>query len=314
MFSFKIATLAAVASVAQAATYNLVDNFVGSGFLNGFSHQAIADPTHGRVNYVSQSTAISQNLTYASGNTFIMRADYKTKLSSSGAGRNAVRIQSNKQYTTHVEVADIRHMPQGCGTWPAYWTTDTNGWPSRGEIDIIEGVNDQGPNAMTLHTTSGCTQPSSRDMYGSPTQLDCNYQVNGNAGCGVKSPDGNSYGPSFNSAGGGWYVMERTSSFIKIWFWPRNSGNVPASVKNGASQVDTAGFGKPSALFVNNSCDFNSHFGPENIIINLTFCGDWAGSVYGQSGCPSSCNDYVNNNPSAFTNAYWDFAALRVYQ
>lgn len=30
-----------------------------------------------------------------------------------------------------------------------------------GEIDIVEGVNDQGPNAATLHTGSGCTMPTS---------------------------------------------------------------------------------------------------------------------------------------------------------
>ena len=60
------------------------------------------------------------------------------------------------------------------------------------------------------------------------------------------------------------------------------------------------------ALFPNTSCDLDSHFGEENIIINLTFCqnifdslsdtgtnlcligGDWAGSVYGNSGCPST--------------------------
>ncbi|KAG9076025.1 hypothetical protein FRC06_009755, partial [Ceratobasidium sp. 370] len=285
-------------------------------FLSGFDHIAIADPTHGRVNYVNQATAQSLNLTYASGNTFIMRADYKTKLSSSGPGRNSVRIQSKKQYSTHVEVMDVRHMPQGCGSWPAYWTTNTANWPAGGEIDIIEGVNDQSPNAMTLHTTSGCTQPASRAMYGTATQLDCNTQVNGNAGCGVKSPDGNSYGPSFNANGGGWYAMERTTSYIKIWFWSRNSGNTPASVKSGSSSVDTSGWGQPTALFVNNSCDMNSHFGPENIIINLTFCGDWAGNsaVYAGSGCPSTCVDYVNNNPAAFANAYWDIASLRVYQ
>ena len=55
-------------------------------------------------NYVNQATALAQNLTYANGNTLILRADYKTKLSSGGAGRNSVRIQSVKQYTTHVLV------------------------------------------------------------------------------------------------------------------------------------------------------------------------------------------------------------------
>ena len=33
--------------------------------------------------------------------------------------------------------------------------------------------------------------------------------------------------------------MERTDSFIKVWFWTRNAGNVPSDVKNGATTVDT---------------------------------------------------------------------------
>ena len=31
------------------ASYTLSDTYQGSGFLSGFAHQAIADPTHGRV-------------------------------------------------------------------------------------------------------------------------------------------------------------------------------------------------------------------------------------------------------------------------
>lgn len=55
-------------------------------------------------NYVDQATAVAQNLTFASGNTLILRADSKTTLSASGPGRNSVRIHSNKKYTTHVAV------------------------------------------------------------------------------------------------------------------------------------------------------------------------------------------------------------------
>jgi len=40
-------------------------------------------------------------------------------------------------------------------TWPAIWETKESNWPAGGEVDILEGVNDQGPNAATLHTLSG---------------------------------------------------------------------------------------------------------------------------------------------------------------
>jgi hypothetical protein len=58
--------------------------------------------------------------------------------------------------------------------------------------------------------------------------------------------------------------------------------------------------------------------------------GDWAGNVFAGQGCGSSCTgmsppfdltlpahhvaDYVNNNPGAFSQAYWDIAGVRVYE
>jgi hypothetical protein len=42
-------TFALAAPLARATQYSLVDNFVGTGFLSGFTHEAIADPTQGRV-------------------------------------------------------------------------------------------------------------------------------------------------------------------------------------------------------------------------------------------------------------------------
>ena len=35
--------------VVLSATYSVSDTFIGADFLTGFQHQAIADPTHGRV-------------------------------------------------------------------------------------------------------------------------------------------------------------------------------------------------------------------------------------------------------------------------
>lgn len=99
-------------------------------------------------------------------------------------------------------------------------------------------MNDMSPNAMTLHTGANCAMPASRTETGTPTGLNCDVNTDGNTGCGVQAPTTNSYGPSLNAIGGGWYAMERTNSFIKVWFFPRN-GNTPSDLSAGGSSVDT---------------------------------------------------------------------------
>lgn len=69
-------------------------------------------------------------------------------------------------------------------------------------------------------------------------QLDCNYLVDGNNGCKVRDTRAESYGPAFNAAGGGFFALERSDSYIKVWFWPR--GSIPADVKAGGNQINTA--------------------------------------------------------------------------
>lgn len=44
-----LAFLAAALPSAFAATYSLSDTFQGNSFLTQWSHEAISDPTHGRV-------------------------------------------------------------------------------------------------------------------------------------------------------------------------------------------------------------------------------------------------------------------------
>jgi len=296
------------------ATYAQTDSHQGSGFLESFGVQSIPDPTNGRVNFVDGPTAMSENLTFSSGDTFILRADATTILDPNGPGRNSVRLISNKQYTTSVMVFNMRHMPQGCGTWPAVWTVGED-WPNQGEIDIVEGINDQGPDRVTLHTAQGCTMPSSRDidMTGNALSDDCNTLINNNEGCSVEMTDTRSFDGIFNDKGGGFFAVERTDTFIKVWFWSRAATGIPSDVLNGATSVDTDNWGFPRAYFPSDDCDIPSFFGPHNIVIDLTFCGDWAGTDYAASGCPSTCIDFVNNNPSEFVDAYFDFEWLKIY-
>ena len=53
-----LALLAALLPCALADTYTLSDNYVGSSFLSQFVHEAIADPTHGRVSVTALNTVV----------------------------------------------------------------------------------------------------------------------------------------------------------------------------------------------------------------------------------------------------------------
>jgi len=306
-----------VAQSAMAGPYTISQTNIGSDFMNNFQWENISDPTNGRVEYVTLETAQAKNLTYTTDDSFVMRADSTTNLTADGPGRMSNRIKSNDQYNTHVAVFDIRHMPQGCATWPAVWEADDTVGVATGEIDILEGVNDIAPNSVTLHTEGNCSVPSNRTQLGTSLSNDCSDTSdigNGNNGCSVDAPYTSSYGPVFNSNGGGYYAMERTSQFIRVWFWARNQDGIPSDITGGVSSVNTDDWGTPIAYFPDDDCDINKVFGNNNIIIDLTFCGNWAGEDFSETGCGSNCTQYVNENPSAFSDAYWDFAAVRVYE
>ena len=107
-----------------------------------------------------------------------------------------------------------------------------------------------------------------------PTSLDCNAAVNGNQGCGNSFTTPNSYGPGFNSAGGGWYVLKRTTADgAYVYFWSRNDPSVPAAVKSGEKSISPDdSWGTPAARFPTDSCNWAQHFNSHSIVFDLTFC------------------------------------------
>ncbi|KAJ7072383.1 glycoside hydrolase family 16 protein [Mycena amicta] len=311
--------LAASLALQAAAytSYSVSETFAGTDFLD-WDWYHLTDPTHGRTNYVNKSTAIANKLVSATDSTFRMGADAQNKVAGQH-GRDSVRISSPKAYASDsVLVLDLQHMPAGCATWPAWWTVSQTGpWPrgGPGEIDIIEGVNENTQNLASLHTSPGCTMPQDQYRYQSGTTVstNCDASFNYNQGCGVAFRKANSYGKGFNSKKGGIYAMQRSQSGVKIWFWSRDDPKVPVDVYQNSSTVDPDSWGVPEAEFPADGCSFTED--PHNMIFDLTFCGDWAGSdsAYRDSGCPSNCTDFVDNNPAAFKEAYWEINFLEVY-
>ncbi|KAH9942430.1 concanavalin A-like lectin/glucanase domain-containing protein [Epithele typhae] len=300
-------------------TFSFAQEYIGNDFFNDWTWETFNDPTHGTVNYVDSQTAQNQNLAYVTGNQFVMKADSKHVVPFGARGRDSIRIHSNQAFDESVVVLDIAHMPWGCGTWPAFWSISSAGpWPNGGEIDIIEGVNVNTANLVTLHTTPGCSMNNDRTMSGTVLSNDCDAAHNFNQGCGVSASQPGTYGPPFNAAGGGWFVMSRSrANGIKLWFWSRTDSSVPPEVAAGNASATISPkltWGIPDADFpLGSNCAYDAFFNAHSLVFDLTFCGDWAGSGYGAAGCPGNCADYVMNNPSAFSKAYWAINSLRVY-
>jgi len=281
--------------------YNHHTKWTGDSFFDQFNFFTGADPTHGFVQYVDKNTAKNNGYINSNNGKAYIGVDHSSV--AGNAGRRSVRLESKKQFSNGLLILDLAHMPGSiCGSWPAYWTFGNN-WPNNGEIDIIEGVNKQDINQMTLHTNAGCTV-GNQWQTGRTVQSNCDVAATGNAGCGVQTVKGNSYGTSFNRNGGGIYAMERTDVSIRVWFFPRNA--IPGDVVNNPNPCK---WGQPDADFqIGNNCP-KSHFGPHNIIFNVAFCGDWAGAVFGQQ-CGGDCVNYVRNNPNAFSESYWSVNSL----
>ncbi|KAL9012121.1 MAG: hypothetical protein Q9173_003088 [Seirophora scorigena] len=275
------------------------DDYRADRFFDMFTFDTSDDPTHGYVNYVDQSTAQSSGLIDTNGGAVSLRVD-SSKVAS-GRGRDSVRLTSKASYSHALVVLDLAHMPgNACGLWPAFWTNGPS-WPSTGEIDIIEGVNMQSMNQATMHTGQGCS------LAGSP----CGSGAGSNEGCPLK---GGAFGDGFNSGDGGVYAMEWTSSGIFVWSFDR--GQEPSDILG--NSPDPKGWGDPTASFEGgSSCDIDRHFKDHQIIFTTTFCGDWAGKKWSEdstcSAKASTCEEYVQNNPEAFAEAFWKINALKVY-
>ena len=318
--------------IAPTLAYTLVDDYLANGqFFDRFNFFNSSDPTHGSVSYLSRESSEKAGLVSCSANNVKIRVDSSNVALN---GRPSVRIESKQTYTQGLIILDLDHMPGGiCGTWPAFWTLGPK-WPTHGEIgmcshplsrddesspppDIIEGVNSQTTNLMTLHTNAGCTTRNNTALATSQLQTpNCDIKATDqspNAGCSFKAPNQNTYGKGFNRAGGGVYATEWTSTAISIWFFPR--GRIPLDIAAGIP--DPATWGRPLSYF-KGDCNFEEHFKDHQIIFDTTFCGDWAEPDWNAGECKRvhrcSCKDYVAKNPAAFVEAYWSVNELKVYQ
>jgi len=270
----------------------------GESFVKCWTFFTSADPTHGYVQYISEDEATELKL-------FKVQQDgavWMGSLVGQDQPVKAIRLQSKMRFSEgHIFVIDIQHMPTGNGTWPAWWSYGPD-WPNNGEIDTIETVNIEDRVYQTLHTSYGCFMniPHIFDP-------DCNSEDAHN-GCGLHGPP-NSGGPAFNKGGGGVFATQWTSAGIQMWVFPR--GQVPKDLAE--DKPDSSSWGSPWAFFPFGASCPSTHFNDHLLVINLDFCGDWAGAVF--PGGEKACEAFVTDpsNIDKLQEAYWSINYVKVF-
>jgi beta-glucanase (GH16 family) len=156
---------------AQAA-YNLVwsDEFDGSAL--NTSNWTYEVGGGGWGNNERQYYTAGQNASFANG---IMTIDARRVTSGYSCWYGtcewtSTRINTKGKRSFQYGKVEARMLlPQGAGTWPAFWMLGTNldsvGWPKSGEIDVMEHINSEGLTHGTIHWDSNGTYAN----YGGPS-------------------------------------------------------------------------------------------------------------------------------------------------
>ncbi|KAI0629340.1 glycoside hydrolase family 16 protein [Trametes polyzona] len=300
--------IGAVSYVPRSTSYKLAERYEGKNFFDGWNFFTGDDPTHGNVNYVDGDKASKLAYVQDDGTVVIAVDDFSDV--AAGGRRDSIRISTKKSWKRGLFIADIYSMPHGCGVWPAYWSLG-NGkdWPNAGEIDIIEGVNNNVQNQITLHSGPGCILDKATDALSHLLGTSCESSNGNNAGCAWQQKSNKTFGHLFNMQAGGVWAHSVEDDAISVWFFDRDA--VPADIT--AQKPDPSTWGTPTALFPNTQCDISSHFLAQSLIFDITLCGDWAGPAYESAGCPGTCASAIADK-SNFNVAKWKIASVSVYQ
>ncbi|KAL3757292.1 hypothetical protein ACHAWU_008453 [Discostella pseudostelligera] len=315
--------------------YRLLEAHEGRDFFSYYDFYNGSDSlgSAGFNTYVSQSKAeemrIVDIVTGDNNEELVYLSSAPTKV----GPRDSIRLEGKRRFERGLFILDVRHMPDGCGVWPAFWLTDEDAWPWNGEIDVLEGVNGQTTAKTALHTSNECdmyahvapyaktgdwewitgipnTFTGEPDLRSNKPADNCWIMAQHqweNEGCTAVHDRNDTLGAPVNAAGGGIYVLEwdPQNHYIKSWvFSPEIPQNLfdamrTAKVKDTSQRVmpDPSLWGLPYAYFAigyTTGCSAD-HFKNMHLVLNLAFCGNVSGNRFSRE-CPVLAEKFNRTN------------------
>lgn len=204
--------------------------------------------------------------------------------------RYSLNIHTNKAWSPDPGFLAVLHyekLPHGCGIWPSFWAMNSDQvWPKGGELDILEYANDE-KNKVTFHIASKCSLDEGQAERCAPqghTKLhaeacETSY-FEGKLGCmpRQKQPKG-----TWLNSHPGVIVAEWADDHITIFHIPEDE--IPSDLHN--NKPNPATWSKRWVVaYMPFEAGCASHIGPQELVLNMQLCGDWAGATWDGGHCP----------------------------
>ncbi|CAE8605662.1 unnamed protein product, partial [Polarella glacialis] len=300
---------------AAPKSYGLAFKAQGSSFFDDFTFMTV-DETHGANRYLTKEEALKTGVVETSEEhgTILRVGDVEPSTAPNGTfKRQSVNLHSNHAWKPSegmLVVMKYNHVPYGAGVWPAFWLMNSDiPWPQGGEFDILEYANDD-VSKVTFHTHRDCMldqhkveQCMQGKPIGVPGPSNCNTNYTENRlGC----------MPRQVQRSGEWFaknpgVMAAAWDAESVTVYHIPNAEIPADLSSDTPKPETWGrFVLAYVPFDRHSCADIAK--PQEIVLNIALCGDWAGGAWLRSptarltgyttGCIATRHRLLSGNPA----------------
>lgn len=266
----------------------------GSRFFDDFDFLT-SDYNHGAALYLERDAARRAQVTEAHRTHAILRTGARAG-NDDWPKRQSAKIQTKKSWKYFLMMMRYSNVPWGCGVWPALWTHASGvPWPNGGELDVLEYANDA-PQQTSFHTGDANTcrldpgvvnacraMPDTNGMG-----YDCTTRYPDKLGC---APNTLPLLPGeLWAREGGVVAVQWTESFVKVFHIPEAElpegidGDAPDPNSWGRWLVSFYPFAASEARAPGSCPSPQDVMAPQQLVLNINMCGDWAGKIWNISG------------------------------